>query len=74
MDLARLTIAFEVKEYEVGETLVMEGKPAAEMFVIQSGTAFMIETIDGLESVMATLSPGDMFGADTLFGHNLPAL
>jgi hypothetical protein len=86
------------------------------MFVMQSGSAFMIDTVaplpaappaaspaagrtprgnlqthprhapdprappargltraalqtDGLESVLATLSPGDMFGADTLFGH-----
>lgn len=30
-------VVCQVKEYEVGETLVMEGKPAAEMFVIQSG-------------------------------------
>ena len=60
--IASLTTPVNAHE---GETLVKEGKPGGEMFVIVSGSA--IVTLKGRK--LARLLPGDIFGEMALLDH-----
>ena len=66
MELARFRKAFKCRVLEAGESLVNAGAPASDMFVIQSGSAFMIQLDDGVESVVDNLGAGEVYGIDTI--------
>lgn len=64
--IARIVPMFKFRVFEAGQLMVELGDPAADMYVIQSGKAFVIEVHEGVEAVVDTLSPGRVFGEDTL--------
>ena len=70
IELARFRSAFKCRVFEAGTSIVNAGDIAVDMFVIQSGAAFMIQTKDGVESVVDTVGPGEVFGVDTLVGRD----
>ena len=66
IELARFCGAFRCRVYESGASIVSAGDTAADLFVIQSGAAFMLQVTDGVEAVVDTVGPGEVFGGDTL--------
>jgi len=66
IEMARFRSAFKCCVYEAGDLIVESGENAADMYVIQSGAAFMLQTADGVDSVVDTVGPGDVWGVDTL--------
>jgi hypothetical protein len=66
IEMARFRTAFKCRVFEAGTSMVNLGDLATDMFVMQSGAAFMIQTTDGVESVVDTVGPGEVFGVDTL--------
>jgi CRP-like cAMP-binding protein len=66
IEMARFRSVFKCRVYETGDLMVEAGENAADMFVIQSGAAFMLQTTDGVDSVVDTVGQGEVFGVDTL--------
>ncbi len=64
----------EVKEYPKGHMLFFMGDPANRFFVIMSGWVKLFRsTSEGVESVLAVFSRGDVFGEASIFdGANYP--
>jgi CRP-like cAMP-binding protein len=59
----------EERDYEAGATVVAEGSPGSELFVIASGEAEVLKrTADGREARIAELGPGACFGEMALVG------
>lgn len=55
------------RRFDVGDTVVAEGKPGRSMFVVHSGE-LVVSKLGGSGSIMrmASLGPGDFFGEMTL--------
>jgi hypothetical protein len=70
IEIARFCSAFKCLVFETKQTIVNSGDSAADMFVIQSGAAFMIQNINGVDQVVATVGPGSVFGVDTLLARD----
>lgn len=51
--------------YKAGEVVFVEGSPATEMFIVQSGTLSI--SVNG--HVVEEIGPGGMFGEMALIGH-----
>lgn len=56
------------RHLERGDLLFRQGEPADELFVVVSGRiAIATRSIDGRESMVALMEPGDLFGEMSLF-------
>lgn len=56
------------KFFKKGETILVEGTPGEEAYVINKGhVEIKKQTLDGTEVVIATLGPGQIFGEMCLF-------
>jgi len=70
--MAQKTVELEMVA-EDGETIVREGEPGSDMFIIQEGEVTVIRTINGREVVVATLGRGSFFGEMSLL-ESLPRI
>lgn len=51
------------KTYQVGEAIVKQGQGGIGLFIIESGKADVLrKAVDGTETLVNTLGPGDFFG------------
>ncbi|MGV3523063.1 MAG: cyclic nucleotide-binding domain-containing protein [Candidatus Sericytochromatia bacterium] len=65
--LLSLAAAGELHSCEAGQTLVQEGDPAGELFVLLEGhLKVAARNAEGGSSVLAELAPGDFFGEQAL--------
>lgn len=51
-----------LRHYRDGEVIVREGEPGFEMFLIISGEVKIVKEKEGVETVLAFLKPGEIFG------------
>jgi CRP-like cAMP-binding protein len=51
-----------VRHYRDGEVIVREGDPGNEMFLIITGEVKIVKEKGGVETVLAFLKPGEIFG------------
>jgi len=67
-----LRAASALRRYRRGDLVFCQGDAANELFVVQSGqVAIATRSVDGRESVVAVLEPGELFGEMPLFdGEN----
>ncbi|MEM7275744.1 MAG: Crp/Fnr family transcriptional regulator [Actinomycetota bacterium] len=67
-DLTDLAAASEQRQLQRGDVLFTENDEPNELFVVVSGRLAMVNrSIDGRESVVALMEPGDLFGEMPLF-------
>jgi CRP-like cAMP-binding protein len=67
-DLAAILDAIEQRSFSRGDVIFTEGDEPNELFVVLSGRIAMANrSIDGRESVVALMEPGDLFGDMPLF-------
>lgn len=67
-DLGRIQAAATPLACERGFVVFSEGDPAQDLFVVKSGrVAIGRRSIDGRESLVALMEPGDLFGEMPLF-------
>jgi flavin-dependent dehydrogenase len=55
------------RDYADGEIVCRQGEAGDRMYVIQSGRAVVLREQDGVEGVVGSLGPGDVFGEMSLF-------
>ena len=70
-ELDRIAAAGAVRAVQRGDVLFSEGDEPTDLYVVSAGRiAIANRSIDGRESVMALMEPGDLFGEMPLFdGH-----
>ena len=66
LEVPRLRCVFKARVYNAGDIIAEQGAVTDAMYVIQSGNAFILQTIGDEESVVGTLGPGEIFGAEQL--------
>ncbi len=67
-DLASIASEAEIRKFNRGNVLFTEGDEPAELFVVTQGRiAIANKSVDGRESVVALMEPGDLFGEMPLF-------
>lgn len=59
------------KVYQNGEVIVRQGEVGDSMYVIQSGSAEVVEEVGGKTVPLAVLNANDFFGEMALFGSQL---
>jgi len=62
---------FQVREYDFGETLVVEGDAPDGMYVLSEGSARVVVDNMGKEMTLARLQPGDWFGESALLNETV---
>jgi ABC-type bacteriocin/lantibiotic exporter with double-glycine peptidase domain/CRP-like cAMP-binding protein len=60
---------FQVREYDFGETLVVEGDAPDGMYVLSEGSARVVVDNLGKEMTLARLQPGNWFGESALLNE-----
>jgi len=60
---------FQVREYDFGETLVLEGDAPDGMYVLSEGSVRVVVDNMGKEVTLARLQPGDWFGESALLNE-----
>jgi len=66
----QLRAASAIRRYRRGDLVFCQGDRASELFVVQSGQiAVATRSVDGRESVVAVLEPGELFGEMPLFDN-----
>jgi CRP-like cAMP-binding protein len=55
-------MAEAIRHYKDSEVIVREGEPGSEMFLIISGEVKIVKEKEGVETVLAILKPGEIFG------------
>jgi ATP-binding cassette subfamily B protein len=60
---------FQVREYDFGETLVVEGDAPDGMYVLSEGSARVVVDHMGKEVTLARLQPGNWFGESALLNQ-----
>lgn len=55
-------MAEAIRHYRDGEVIVREGEPGTEMFLILTGGVKIVKEKEGVETVLAYLKPGEIFG------------
>ncbi|MFN0118368.1 MAG: Crp/Fnr family transcriptional regulator [Elusimicrobiota bacterium] len=62
-ELSRLIVAFQKRNYAVGEVVFSEGQSGKAVFLLKSGAVELHrKTTDGNKQVLAIAQPGQMFG------------
>lgn len=51
-----------MQQFEDGETIIKEGDPGKELFIIVKGKVNIVKESDGVKTTLATLGEGDIFG------------
>lgn len=68
ISLRNLALASSIRKLARGDVLFTENDEPTELFVVTSGRIAMVNrSIDGRESVVALMEPGDLFGEMPLF-------
>ena len=68
-EVALVRALLEERRFAPGTTLVEEGTPGRELYILADGTAdVMKKTADGREAKIADLGPGAVFGEMALVG------
>ncbi len=68
--LAELAAKSERRKLQRGDVLFSENDESSELFVVLAGRLAMVNrSIDGRESVVALMEPGDLFGEMPLFDN-----
>ena len=62
MELMRLLKICHTRKFHNGETIFSEGEKGDRLYVIIAGKADIVKIINGEDTVLATLNPGDCFG------------
>lgn len=52
----------ETRRYEAGATIVSEGEPSHEAFIVVDGACEVRKTMRGRDQLLQTLGPGEVFG------------
>jgi CRP/FNR family cyclic AMP-dependent transcriptional regulator len=60
--LGKLLVKLFEKEYQPGETIFKQGDPGKALFIVRSGTIFIMRAQEGVEDELAMLTPGGYFG------------
>jgi ABC-type bacteriocin/lantibiotic exporter with double-glycine peptidase domain/CRP-like cAMP-binding protein len=60
---------FQVREYDFGESLVVEGDAPDGMYVLSEGSARVVVDHMGTQMTLARLQPGDWFGESALLNE-----
>ncbi|MFA5843874.1 MAG: cyclic nucleotide-binding domain-containing protein [Coriobacteriia bacterium] len=55
------------RTYPDGATIFAQGDPAADMYVVRSGTVHIVRAKSGMEMTLAVLGEGEIFGEMGLF-------
>jgi flavin-dependent dehydrogenase len=55
------------RDFRIGDTIVRQGEIGECMYIIQSGQAEVVQSQDGLETRLAVLGKGDIFGEMAIF-------
>ncbi len=58
---------FERQVFEAGSTIVREGEPGDEAYIITKGRCQVWRTVDGQKSILEEISVGDVFGEVAVF-------
>ncbi len=56
-----------IRHYKHGDVIVKEGEPGSEMYLILTGQVQIVKEKEGVETVLAYLKPGEIFGEMALF-------
>jgi len=51
-----------MKQFQNGDTIIKEGDPGKELFIIVKGKVNIVKESDDVKTTLATLSEGDIFG------------
>lgn len=70
-NLQELFVKFDEVNYALGQTVITEGEPGEDFFVIKSGRADVIKSQDGQDVKVAELMVGDYFGEEALLGDTV---
>ena len=69
-DLARIAEVCEEVRLDRNDVVFAEDDDASDLFIVTRGRIAMTrESVDGRESVLALMEPGDLFGEMPLFDH-----
>jgi CRP/FNR family cyclic AMP-dependent transcriptional regulator len=58
------------RRFAAGETILQEGSPAQESFLLQEGRVRLLRRVAMTDRSLAILSPGDLFGEGALSGRS----
>jgi len=70
-DMETILMAMKETNFEAGQSVITEGEDGQFMFVIETGKLDCVKKIDGVEKVVTTCEPGDVFGELALL-YNCP--
>lgn len=65
-------MAEAIKRFKDGEVIVREGEPGYEMFLIINGEVKIVKEKEGVETVLAYLKPGEIFGEMAIVEEGKP--
>jgi CRP-like cAMP-binding protein len=69
-ELAQVLMAGVVKRFLAGTTILTEGAPGGQLFVIHEGQVRISKVVPGVgEEALSILSPGEFFGEVEFFDH-----
>src|ERR1700741_1517945 len=60
--LGKLLVKLFEKEYQPGETIFKQGDPGKALFIVRSGTIFIVRATEEIEDELAMLNAGSYFG------------
>lgn len=70
--LARISTGKTVLDYADGDVIFMQGESADSLYFLSRGKVRLsVATHDGREAIVATLTPGDVFGEGSLAGQSV---
>ena len=70
--LARISTGKTVLDYADGDVVFMQGESADSLYFVSRGNVRLsVATYDGREAIVATLTPGDVFGEGCLAGQSV---
>ena len=70
-ELAQVLMAGVVKRFPAGATILTEGAPGGQLFVIHEGQVRISKVVPGVgEEALSILSPGEFFGEVEFFDHS----
>ena len=70
-ELGRVQQLLKVQEYQAGEAILEQGRPASGIYLITSGRAIIIDNSADHPVVLKTLSVSDSFGERSVLGRSI---